>query len=457
MLGIHGLGREADRYYLSDPGWQLPAPVPAAWAGTGAAAMGLQGALEPEGFRRLLEGCHPATGRPIGSGRTRVAAFDLTFSAPKSASVLLASGDDVARRVLAAHGEAVAGALAYLDRHAVTAVRGAGPERIVLPTGGTIAATFTHAVNRNGDPHLHSHVVMANLVHGADGRWSACDRRGLDAHRTAAAAVYEAHLRAAVTAALGLRWSGPPRSVPEVVGVPPQLLGEFSSRRAEIRRLRHEQGAGRGRGSRSAWATTRAPKDPAPPYGALVGEWRRRARAAAHVDLTLVRPGVPARDAGLVDEHRFAAVISLTPHGGARRRDVVAAFAAGAVDGIGAGALERLVDAWVPAGPVGVREPLQPRRTVVPAGHLLHALGARPLDPDAHEVWRGAARAVEDYRARWGLRRSVEALGPASPVALAALPPARLADRTRAQHQLAAARARLGRREPAGPELGLAR
>ena len=110
MLGIHGVGRHRADYYLSDLGPELPAPEPGRWAGGAAAGLGLEGALGAADFHRLLQGRHPRTGQPIGSGRTTVAAFDLTFSAPKSVSVVFAlGGEAAARRVVAAHIEAVDG------------------------------------------------------------------------------------------------------------------------------------------------------------------------------------------------------------------------------------------------------------------------------------------------------------------------------------------------------------
>ena len=110
MFGIHGVGRGRADYYLSDLARELPASDPGRWAGGAAAGLGLEGPVEPADFHRLLQGRHPRTGGPIGSGRTTVAAFDLTFSAPKSASVLFAlGGEAVARRVVAAHAEAVGG------------------------------------------------------------------------------------------------------------------------------------------------------------------------------------------------------------------------------------------------------------------------------------------------------------------------------------------------------------
>ena len=287
MLGIHGVGRDGADYYVSDPALELPAREPPRWVGGAAAGLGLEGSLRPDDFERLLRGeLRPGTGGRGG----RVAAYDLTFSAPKSPSVLFAlGGRDVASGVVAAHLEAVGGAVSYLERHGLAARRRSGPESTVIPTSGMVAASFTHAVNRNGDPHLHSHVVMANLVHGSDGRWSACDWRGIDAHRYAAASVYEAHLRAALTRAFGVGWSpstGPGRTA-EIVGVPVAVLGEFSSRGADIRRRLYEVDGRSSRAGQIAWAATRSDKGPARAYGDLAVEWARRARAATGPSLDL--------------------------------------------------------------------------------------------------------------------------------------------------------------------------
>ncbi len=460
MLGIHGVGRDGADYYLSDLARELPVAEPGQWAGAAAGGLGLEGPVAPEGLQRLLGGRHPQTGQPMGSGRVSLAAFDLTFSAPKSASVLFAlGGEAAARQVVVAHADAVVGALRYLEKHAVTAVRRSEGARVVIPTTGIVGARFTHSVNRNSDPHLHSHVVMANLVHGLDGRWSASDRQGIEAHRQAASAVYAADLRAGLSAAFGVRWTGTLGRTAEITGVGPHLLGEFSSRGADIRRHTYEVGARSRRGSRVAWAVTRPAKLPGRAYGDLAMDWERRARAAGGPPLRLREVGRTAGGAEhpALDEHHFAAVISLTPHGGARRRDVVAAFGAGALDGVPAGSLEQLVDAWVPAGPVGVAEPLQPRRAVVPANHLLRTLGPRPLRPDDHELWLGAARAIDAYRERWGLDRSPEAFGAVSTPEVASLPPVRLADLVRTARHLHSVRTRLGRREPVAVELGLGR
>ena len=271
--------------------------------------------------------------------------------------------------------------------------------------------------------------------------------------------MYEAHLRAGLAAELGVRWAG--RG--EIEGMAPQLLGEFSSRSADIRRHAFEHGARSALGRHVAWAATRPDKVEGTPFRALAPEWGRRAEAAGGaVDVAaLTRPGrVWAGSArggavrgGVVDEHRYAGVIALTPHGGAHRRDVVVAFGAGAGQGAEASSMERLADEWAPEAGVGVAEALHSRAAVVPGNHLQRTLGPRPVDPAAHGVWIGAAQAIDGYRARWGIERSsVEPLG-ASP--LAALPGDRLADHVRTTRRIDEARVRLGWREPRQAERGL--
>jgi conjugative relaxase-like TrwC/TraI family protein len=99
-----------------------------------------------------------------------VAGFDLTFSAPKSVSVVFALGDRNARgAVRDAHDGAAREAIAYLEVSAAAVRRGHGGAR-VEPASGLIGAAFWHRTSRVGDPQLHTHVLVANLGRGPDGR-----------------------------------------------------------------------------------------------------------------------------------------------------------------------------------------------------------------------------------------------------------------------------------------------
>jgi conjugative relaxase-like TrwC/TraI family protein len=467
MLGIHRLTADGADYYLSDLARELPLPTDqrdgrAVWSGRAGERLGLQGTVDPAQLRAVLDGHHPTSGLRLRSDRATVLGFDLTFSAPKSASVVFAlGGEEAARQVLAAHRHGVAGALAYVETHALTAQRGRGDQREVVPTTGLVAASFTHGVNRNLDPHLHTHVVMSNLVHGIDSRWSACDHRGLWAHARATSAVYEAHLRAELSASLGVRWVESPGLRAEIGGVSPLLLGEFSSRSADIRRHMAERGSHSRRGARVAWAATRPEKQIGLPFGELSSLWDRRARSlgCSTSEITgLLGHGHPNEGRASLNEHRFGATLSLAPDGAARRRDVVAAFGTAAVGGADAVSVERLTDLWTPVHPdgarIGVSEDVHPLRSVVPGPHLLDALGPRPVNPSAHEVWCDAAHAIDDYRRRWGVTKSTDALGlDALTSGIASLPTERLVEHLRTTRHVEVACQRLGWRAAPAREM----
>src|SRR3712207_5108305 len=175
----------------------------------GAAALGLQGTVASEPLLRVLAGEHPATGEPLGRVlAARRPGFDLTFSAPKSVSVLFGIGDDRLRSTLrAAHDQAVADALGYMERQAAVTRR--GPAGVHAIAGnGLVAAGFRHRTSRAGDPQLHTHVLVANLTLGADGRWTTLDARA--SMRTRRRRATSTRLGYAACSPMSSAWSGPP-------------------------------------------------------------------------------------------------------------------------------------------------------------------------------------------------------------------------------------------------------
>jgi conjugative relaxase-like TrwC/TraI family protein len=139
------------------------------WIGTGAQALGLEGAASGGELRALLEGRDPASGEMLRSRAVRVTGWDVTYSPPKSVSVLHAAGDPrLAGETLAAHRAAVCSALGYLESDACWTRRGAGGTKRLMGEG-FIAAEYVHRLSRAGDAQLHSHVVIANMTR-ADGR-----------------------------------------------------------------------------------------------------------------------------------------------------------------------------------------------------------------------------------------------------------------------------------------------
>src|SRR5665647_735964 len=157
--------------------------------------------------------------------RAAVAGFDLTFTVPKSASVLWALADDATRAaVLAGHRAAVDQSLALLAETALFTRTGTRSCAQVT-TRGPIAAAFDHWDTRTGDPNLHTHLVLANKVQGPDGLWRSVDSRALHHAVVAVSEVYDNLLADELARRLPVAWGwrtrGPRRSPAfELAGVP---------------------------------------------------------------------------------------------------------------------------------------------------------------------------------------------------------------------------------------------
>ena len=238
---------ERDGYYAKDDPEHLKA---SAWEGKGAEALGLRGPVEPGVFKDVLEGTVPdGSGRRLGR-RDKEGNFDhrpgrdLTFSAPKSVSLVAMLGDDAA--VVAAHDAAVKCTLAWLEETTVqTRMRDPGTGQLVHAGGQKmVAATFRHETSRNLDPQLHTHAVVANMVQSDDGKWRTMSNELLYKRKMLTGMVYRSELARGLEE-LGYRVEkthGDGRF--EIAGVSRAVIEAFSTRRAEIEAAMHERGLG---------------------------------------------------------------------------------------------------------------------------------------------------------------------------------------------------------------------
>lgn len=223
-----------------------------------------------------------------------VAGFDLTFTAPKSASVLWALGDPKTQAaVMAAHRAAVEEALDFVEARALFTRVGAHSCAQVR-TRGMVAAAFDHWDTRTADPNLHTHVVVANKVQGPDGRWRSVDSRALHHAVVAVSEIYDDLFADRLAQELPVTWSWRPRGprrTPafEVVGVDDTLLAEFSTRSSHIAAAMQDAVthfyAAHGRGPnrveelrlRQHVTRTTRPAKSARPLARLLQGWRDRA------------------------------------------------------------------------------------------------------------------------------------------------------------------------------------
>ena len=265
--------------------------APGVWAGRWAGELGLEGMVEADELRSLLDGVDPVSGEAltVGLPDRKVRAVDVTFSAPKSVSVLWALGSGpVAEAVMQAHGEAVATALGFLEGHASVARRQVDGVRGRVATEGLAVAGFVHRTSREGDPQLHSHCLTVNLTRRVeDGRVVALDCWPLYGWARAAGSVYQSELQRSLSLRLGVEW-GPDRSnTREIAGFEPGQLRVFSKRSALIEAELERMGAAgvSDRGVRArlddvASLATRAAKDRGLTPNALVDRWEDEAAQA---------------------------------------------------------------------------------------------------------------------------------------------------------------------------------
>ena len=277
--------------------------------------------------------------------RQAVAGFDLTFSVPKSVSVLWGVSDAATQeRIAEAHHAAVADVIEFFERE-VAATRAGFSDSdgavAQVPVAGVAAVAYDHFDSRAGDPQLHTHVVVSNKVLTVmDGRWRSLDGRPVFASVTALSAHYNALLADRLSRDVGVEWEVRQRGADrnpqwEIVGVSDDLIAEFSSRTREIELKKDELIAeyvarhGRMPSPKTivelraqATLATRPPKE-LRSLADLTAEWRRRASARLGVDATAwAATLVGARGAPLtVDDVPSAAIEAIAT-------DVVAAVAA---------------------------------------------------------------------------------------------------------------------------------
>jgi conjugative relaxase-like TrwC/TraI family protein len=208
------------------------------WHGRGAELVGLKGEVTSEDFEAVRQGLDPQTGEFLRQrhGADRIASngeeqskarslYDMTFSAPKSVSVMAIVGGD--ERLVAAHGTAVREALEEAEKYSATRVRLAGLNEN-RATGNWIVASYTHDTSRQLDPQLHTHAVAANLTYdGTEGRWKALQASGL----------YER--RSYLTDSLRTSWTNTVNAVPRSVSLTEVQRQTNSIYREAVKTMRH--------------------------------------------------------------------------------------------------------------------------------------------------------------------------------------------------------------------------
>ncbi|KAA8719787.1 MobF family relaxase [Corynebacterium phocae] len=239
----------------------------------------LRGGAVQDWFNKVVAPSGERLGR--APGEKSVPGFDLTFCAPKSVSVLWGLSDDEAVRAVidSAHNKAVSAALGYLHEHAGYTRRQdptVKEKRLIIEKVPALSGVrYEHRTSRAGDPHIHSHVLLANRQVCQDGKVRTLDSKGIFHEARAAGMIYQATLREILAENLGVEWGQRSNGCAEIAGLDDEeLIKRFSTRAQEIDQWQQANGLEvRGGYQRVAQKITRQTKDVAIAIEELYERW----------------------------------------------------------------------------------------------------------------------------------------------------------------------------------------
>ena len=293
---------------------------PGLWIGGGSKQISLDGTVKPQQLRNLLLGFSPDGGLDLvrnAGDEKRQSGWDLTFSAPKSVSVIWAlSSPDVRQQIQRAQFEAATTTLSFLEREAGIVRLGAGGREI--EKARLIAAAFEHGTSRAQDPQLHTHVLLLNIGVRADGTTRALSSRPIYRMKMLAGRVYRESLALALERDLSVEIHRTNSSF-SIAGVPDSVCRTFSKRREQILTALEERSLTSAIAAKIAALDTR-PAKALIPREKLFAVWQEKGKELGFGTREVTELLSRARDRALADREREPAGPRATsprptPHG----------------------------------------------------------------------------------------------------------------------------------------------
>ncbi|MBO6180049.1 MAG: relaxase domain-containing protein [Selenomonadaceae bacterium] len=242
----------AMNYYGKDDYYADDAKESDVWQGRLAEELGLDGkTVNKEIFEAMLK----------ESGE-KIAAFDLTFSAPKSVSIIALIGDEKQRNLIReAHEKSVYDTLMEIEKNEIYTRTKKDGKLKIHQTKKMLVAKFRHYLSRAEDPELHTHCVVMNKT-VFDGKQYTLFGKKLYNVKMIYGAEYRARL-AVELQRLGYKISitDKEKGLFEIAGFKDEVLRKFSKRRAEIESYLEENNLSGSQAAEQATLKTRRAKN----------------------------------------------------------------------------------------------------------------------------------------------------------------------------------------------------
>ena len=166
MLSISKIQSSSAAKYFESVDYYIDGAIENQWYGKGAKDVGLQGEVQFKKLEKILEGKLP-NGQAIACGYGKDGklkhnpGYDLTFSAPKSVSILALVAKDY--RLIKAHQQAVLNTLDYIEEQELSVRLKKEGAISVHKSGNMLASLHMHTDSRELDPNLHTHALVTNI------------------------------------------------------------------------------------------------------------------------------------------------------------------------------------------------------------------------------------------------------------------------------------------------------
>ena len=249
------------------------------WLGGGTRTLGLEGEINEQTFDRLAAGLHPEQEAALvqRAGANHRPGWDLTFSAPKSVSIVWGIAETAEREAIErAHTQSVERTLAFAESQQLFITR-RGKDGIEREAARPLIAAYLHGTSREADPQLHTHAFVMNVAERADGTFGTLETKPLYEWKMALGAVYRAEL-AEELRTLGYEIAPDAKSSFRLSHMPREAERHFSRRRAQIETALAERGTTSAKAAELAALETRKAKD-ATGAATLRARWREEAQA----------------------------------------------------------------------------------------------------------------------------------------------------------------------------------
>ena len=284
MLSIGAMKCGQDSYYQNlarDDYYLEGGEPPGYWLGLGASHLDLKGLVKSNELSSLFHGFSPNRIPLVqNAGKAnRQSGWDLTFSAPKSVSVLWSQlQGEQQRAIVESHTTAVESTIAYLEEHyGISRLGKGGTDEVKVRL---LVAAFEHSCSRALDPQLHTHCLVLNLGIDQEGKTRTILSKPLYQAKMLLGAYYRLELARQLQARLGVKIERPSDSNGklhpwfEIRGLSEKILSHFSKRRASIEEELGRLGIESASAAAFAALSTREAKTIVPPRTKLYEEWR---------------------------------------------------------------------------------------------------------------------------------------------------------------------------------------